>query len=123
MAAECSKHREDVNCDSCRRQGHTSKLCLTCHEKKNSSSPKKRDKTPGPSVRVTKEASQEPWMTEDEDEGDTNHVHLVRAAAGSHRSTPVLLAMIKQGTMRGVEIKCTPDLGALRTVVAANMVH
>ncbi len=46
-------------------------------------------------------------MMEDKDEGDTNHVHLVRAAAGGHRSTPVLFAMIKQCTMRGVEIKCT----------------
>ncbi len=44
-------------------------------------------------------------MTEDEDEGDTNNVQLVREAASGHRSTPVLSAMIKQGTMQGVEIK------------------
>ncbi len=35
MAAECSKHREDVNCDSCGRQGRTSKVCLTSYEEKN----------------------------------------------------------------------------------------
>ncbi len=69
--------------------------------------PKKRHKTPGLSARLLKEASQESWMMEDKDEGDTNHVHLVRAAGGGHRSTPVLFAMIKQCTMRGVEIKCT----------------
>ncbi len=123
MAADCSKRREDVNCDSCGRQGHTSKVCLTSYEEKKPSSPKKRDKTPGPSVRVTKEASQEPWMTEDESEGEADLVHLVRAAAGGHRSTPVLRAMIRQGTMRGVEVKCTPDTGATRTVVAADMVR
>ena len=61
-------------------------------------------------------------MTEDEDEGDSYHVHLMWAVASGHRSTPVLRAMIKQGTMRGVEIKCTPDTGASRTVVAAHMV-
>ena len=76
------------------------KVCLTSYEEKNLSLPK----TPGLSVWVTKEASQEPWMTEDEDEGGADQVHLVKAAAGSHRSTPVLRAMIKQGTMRGVEV-------------------
>ncbi len=109
MAAECSKRREDVNCDSCGPHGHTSKGCLTSYEEKNSSLPKKRDKTPGLSMRVTKKASQELWMTEDESEGEADLVHLVRAAAGGHSSTPVLCAMIKQGTMRGVEVKCTPD--------------
>ncbi len=104
LAAECSKRREDVNCDSCGRQGHTSKVCLTSYEEKKSSSPKKRDKTPGLSVWVTKEASQEPWMTEDESEGEADLVHLVQAATGGHHSTPVLRAMIKQGTMRGVEV-------------------
>ncbi len=53
-------------------------------------------------------------MTEDENEGDDDHVHFVWAAAGSHLSTPVLHAMIKQGTMQGLEIKCTPDMGAMR---------
>ncbi len=123
MAAVCLKHREDVNCDSCGRQEHTSKVCLTSYGEKNSSSPKKRDKTPGPSVRVTKETSQEPWMTEDEDEGDADLVHLVRATARGHRSTLVLCAMIKHSTMRCVEIKCTPDTGATRTVVANDMVR
>ena len=82
--------------------------------------PKKRDKTHGSFVRVRKEASREPWMKEDEDKGDADHVHLVRAADKSH-STPVLRAMIKQGTIRGMEIKCTPDTGATRTVVAADV--
>ena len=81
MAEKCSKRREDVNCDSCGRQGHTIKVYLTSYEERNSSSPKKRHKTPGLSVRVPKEASQESWMMKDKDEGDTNHVHLVRAAA------------------------------------------
>ncbi len=54
-------------------------------------------------MRVTKEASQEPWITEDESEGEADFVHLMRPAAGGHRSTPMLRAMIKQGTMRGVE--------------------
>ncbi len=58
--------------------------------------------------------AQELWMTEDEDEGDADHVHFVWAAAGGNLSTPVLHAMIKQGTMRGLEIKCTPDMGAMR---------
>ena len=53
-------------------------------------------------------------MTEDEDVGDADHVHFVWAAAGGNLSTPVLHAMIKQGTMRGLEIKCTPDMGAMR---------
>ncbi len=53
MAADCSKRREDVICDSCGRQGQTSKVCLTSYEEKKSSLPKKRDKMPGPSVRVT----------------------------------------------------------------------
>ncbi len=87
------------------------------------SSPKKRDKTPGLSVRVMMEASQEQWMTEDEDEGDADLVHLVQPAASGHRSTPVLRAMIKQGTMLGVEVKCTPDTGATRTVEASVMVR
>ncbi len=77
-------------------------MCLTSYEEKNSSSPKKGDKTPGQSVRSTKEASQEPWMTEDENKGDADLVHLVQAAAGGHCSTPVLRAIIKQGTMWGV---------------------
>ncbi len=47
----------------------------------------------------------------------------MRPAGGGHRSTPVLLAMIKQGTLRGVEVKCTLDTGATRTVVAADMVR
>ncbi len=85
-------------------------MCLTSYEEKNSL-PKKRDKTPGLSVRVTKEAIQEPWMTEDKDEGDGDHVHLVQAAAGSYRSTLVLRAMIRQGTMCGLKVKCTPDTG------------
>ncbi len=123
MAADCSNRRKDVNCDSCGQQGHTSKVCLTSYEEKKSSLPKQRDKTLGPSVRVTMEASQEPWMTEDKSEGEADLVHLVRAAAGGHRSTPVLRAMIKQGTMRGVEVKCTPDTWATRTVVAADMVR
>ncbi len=122
MAADCSKRREDITCDSCGRQGHASKACLTSYEEKNSSL-KKRDKTPGPSVQVTKETAQEPWMTEDEDEEDGDHVHLVRAAAGSHSSTPVLRVMIRQDTAHGVEVKCTPDMGATRMVVAADMVH
>ncbi len=50
--------------------------------------PKKCNKTPGRSVRATKE----PWMTEDEDEGDTDHVHLVCAAASG--STPLLRATL-----------------------------
>ncbi len=58
MAAKCSKGREDVNCNSCGWQWHTSKVCLTSYEEGNS--PKKRNKTPSPSVRVTKDASQEP---------------------------------------------------------------
>ena len=41
MAAECSKRREDVDCDSCGLQGHTSKMCLTSYEEKNSSTPRK----------------------------------------------------------------------------------
>ncbi len=77
-------------------------MCLTSYEEKNSSSPKKGDKTLGQSVRSTKEASQEPWMTEDENKGDADLVHLVQAAAGGHCSTPVLRAIIKQGTMWGV---------------------
>ena len=82
---------------------------MTIYEEKGSSAPRKRDKTPGPSVRVTKEAaSKEPLMMKDEDEGDADHIHLVRAATSGHRSTPVLHAMIKQGTMRGVEIKSSP---------------
>ncbi len=63
------------------RQGHTSKVCLTSYEEKGSSAPRKTDNTLGPSVRVTKEAaSKEPWMTEDEDKGDADHVHLAPAA-------------------------------------------
>ncbi len=81
MAAECGKRREDSNCDSCGWQGHTNKVCLTIYEEKNYLTPKKRDKTPSPSVRVTKEAPREPWMTDDEDEGDDNHIHLMRPAA------------------------------------------
>ncbi len=123
MAAACSKRREDVNCDSCGRQGHMSKVCLTSCEEKNSSAPKKRDKTPGPSIRVTKEAAQEPWMTEceDEDEGNADHVHLVRAAASGYRSTPVLQATVQQGAVRAA-VRCTPDTGATRTVVVADTV-
>ena len=64
MVAECSKRRENVNCDSCGRQGHTSKVCLSSYEEKGSSMPRKRDKMLGPSVRVTKEvAANELWMT------------------------------------------------------------
>ncbi len=102
MAAEYSKHKEDVNCDSFGRQGYTRKVGLTSYEEKSSSAPKKRDKTPGPSVWVTKEASKEPWMTQVEDEGDADNIHLVRAAASSYSSTLVLLAMIKQDTTRTV---------------------
>ncbi len=58
MASACSKRREDINCDYCGRQGHMSKVCLTSYEERHLSLPKKRDKTPFPSVRVTKEASQ-----------------------------------------------------------------
>ncbi len=121
MAAACSKRREDVNCDSCGRQGHTSKVWLTSYEEKNLA-PKKRDKTPGPAIRVTKEATQEPCMTEDEDEGDADLVHLVRAAAGGSRSTLVLWATLRQGPVNAT-IRCTPDTGAKRTVVAADMVR
>ncbi len=111
MAAACSKRREDVNCDSCRQKGHTSKVCLTSYEEKNLA-PKKRDKTPGPAIRVTKEVTQEPWMTEEEDEGEADLVHLVRAAAGGSRSTPVLRATLRQGSVSAT-IRCTPDTGAM----------
>ena len=41
-------------------------------------------------------------MTQVEDEGDADNIHLVRAAASSYSSTLVLLAMIKQDTTRTV---------------------
>ncbi len=96
-------------------------MYLTSYEEKNLA-PKKRDKTPGPAIRVTKEATPEPWMTEDEDEGEADLVHLVRSAAGGSRSTPVLRAILRQGPVNAT-IRCTPDTGATRTVVAADMVR
>ena len=121
MAAECIKHREDVSCNSCGLQGHPSKVCVTSYREKHSSTPKNRDKTPGPSVRVTIEAVKEPWMTGDKDEEDADNVHLVRTAGSGHRSSPVLLATLRQGAVHK-EVRCTPDTGASRTVVAADPV-
>ncbi len=97
-------------------------MFLTSYEEKNSLAPKKHDKTPGPSIRVTKEAAQELWMMEDEDEGNADHVHLVRAAASGYRSTPVLRATLQQGAVRAA-VRCTSDTGATRTVVAADTVR
>ncbi len=123
MTAECGKRREDITCNSCGQQMHASRVCLTSYEERNLSSPKKGDKTTVLSVKVTKEAAKEPWLTEDKDKEDGDHVHLVRPAAGGNRSTRVLRAMIRQGPIRGVEVKCTPDTGATRTVLAADMVR
>ena len=123
MAADCGKRREDITCNSCGQQMHASRVCLTSYEERNLSSPKKGDKTTVLSVKVTKEAAKEPWLTEDKDKEDGDHVHLVRPAAGGNRSTRVLRAMIRQGPIRGVEVKCTPDTGATRTVLTADMVR
>ena len=95
---------------------------MTSYKEKTSSAPKRCDKTPGPSIRVTKEAAQKPWMAEDEDERDANHIHLVRAAASSFCSIPVLWATLQQGAVLAA-IRYTQDTGAARTVVVAETAH
>jgi transposase InsO family protein len=118
LRAQCPKKWADVSCTSCKRKGHVASVCISSAKRKEGPRPT----TPTPRARSTQQPDTEDDTSAEEEEEATALQVRVSRCSGPTKATPSVKLLLRQRGVRYRPVFCTPDTGATRTIVAANVV-
>ena len=133
FVAKCDKKREDTSCTSCGSIGHLANVCLKSKDKKQG----------GNKARTTTDTSEEETDAEEEYKARKLIVSMCRkqlakrgevctctkqsVEKGANKATPLFTLKCfvdtKRSGRRAFRVEATPDTGATRTVISADLVE